>query len=162
MTDRRTDRIIDVNLNRLSEGLRVVEDVVRLGLEKPRLLAGVRSLRTRIGKETRALRKRVILSRQSETDLGRGDRFDRAKRKSLEDVLLANFKRAEEAARVLEEVLKLSDRALAARLKAVRFRLYDLEKLTAVAVSQVKVQSAKCKMQNDGGRSGGAESEESA
>lgn len=128
MTDRRTDRIIDVNLNRLSEGLRVVEDIVRLELEKQRLLAGVRSLRTRIGKDTRALRKRVILSRQSETDLGRGDRFDRTKRKSLEDVLLANFKRAEEAARVLEEVLKLSDKALAVRFKAVRFRLYDLEK----------------------------------
>jgi thiamine-phosphate pyrophosphorylase len=128
VTDQRTARILDVNLNRLSEGLRVVEDIVRLGLEKPRLLAGVRSLRTRIGKETRALRKRVILSRQSETDLGRGDRFDRAKRKSLEDVLLANFRRAEEAARVLEEVLKLSDKALAARFKAVRFRLYDLEK----------------------------------
>jgi len=128
VTDRRTDRIIDVNLNRLSEGLRVVEDIVRLELEKQRLLAGVRSLRTRIGKDTRALRKRVILSRQSETDLGRGDRFDRTKRKSLEDVLLANFKRAEEAARVLEEVLKLSDKALAVRFKAVRFRLYDLEK----------------------------------
>jgi hypothetical protein len=135
VTDRRTDRIIDVNLNRLSEGLRVVEDVVRFGLEKPRLLAGVRSLRTRIGKETRALRKRVILSRQSETDLGRGDRFDRTKRKSLEDVLLANFKRAEEAARVLEEVLKLSDKALAARFKAVRFRLYDLEKEAVAATA---------------------------
>jgi thiamine-phosphate pyrophosphorylase len=162
VTDRRTDRIIDVNLNRLSEGLRVVEDVVRLGLEKQRLLAGVRSLRTRIGRDTRALRKRVILSRQSETDLGRGDRFDRTKRKSLEDVLLANFKRAEEAARVLEEVLKLSDKALAVRFKAVRFRLYDLEKLTLVAVSQVKVQSAKCKMHNDGGRRVRVESVESA
>jgi thiamine-phosphate pyrophosphorylase len=136
VTDPRTARIIDVNLNRLSEGLRVVEDIVRLGLEKPRLLAGVRGLRTSIGKETRALRKRVILSRQSETDLGRGDRFDRTKRKSLEDVLLANFKRAEEAARVLEEVLKLSDKSLAARFKAVRFRLYDLEK-EAVAATAV-------------------------
>lgn len=128
MTDRRTDRIIDVNLNRLTEGLRVVEDVVRLGLEKPRLLAGVRGLRTRIGKETRALRRRVILSRQSETDLGRSDRFDRTKRKSLEDVLLANFKRAEEAARVLEEVLKVVEPELAGKFKATRFRLYDLEK----------------------------------
>ena len=128
MTESRTDRIIDVNLNRLSEGLRVVEDIVRLGLERPRLLAGVRSLRTRIGKETRALRKRVILSRQSETDLGRSDRFDRTKRKSLEDVLLANFKRAEEAARVLEEVLKVVEPELAGKFKAVRFRLYDLEK----------------------------------
>jgi hypothetical protein len=131
VTDRRTARIIDVNLNRLTEGLRVVEDIVRLALEKPRLLAGVRALRTRISKETRALRRRVILCRQSETDLGRGDRFDRTKRRSLEDVLLANFKRAEEAARVLEEVLKVEEPKLAGKMKAVRFRLYDLEKRAA-------------------------------
>jgi len=147
--DSRTARIIDVNLNRLSEGLRVVEDVVRLGLEKPRLLAGVRALRTRIGKEMRGLRKRVILSRESETDLGRGDRFDKAKRKSLEDVLLANFKRAEESARVLEEVLKIAEPALAGKLKAVRFRLYDLEKL---AVDEVRSQKAERRGQN--GREG--------
>jgi hypothetical protein len=144
VTDCRTARIIDVNLNRLTEGLRVVEDVVRLGLEKPRLLAGVRGLRTRVGKETRALRRRVILSRQSETDLGRGDRFDRTKRRSLEDVLLANFKRAEEAARVLEEVLKVEEPKLAAKLKAVRFRLYDMEKLAA---AEVRSQNAECRRQ---------------
>jgi len=74
------------------------------------------------------LRKRVILSRKSETDLGRGDRFDKARRKSLEDVLLANFKRAEESARVLEEVLKVTEPGLAGKFKAVRFRLYDLER----------------------------------
>jgi len=136
--DSRTARIIDANLNRVTEGLRVVEDIVRLGLEKPRLLAGVRSLRTRIGRETRALRKSVISSRQSETDLGRGDRFDRTKRKNLEDVLLANFKRAEEAARVLEEVLKVEEPKLAGKLKAARFRLYDLEKQ---AVAEVGTQN---------------------
>jgi thiamine-phosphate pyrophosphorylase len=128
VTDTRTARIIDANLNRLTEGLKVVEDVVRLGLEKKRLLAAVRKLRTQVGRDVRALRKRVILSRRSDADLGRGDRFDRTRRKSLEDVLLANFKRAEEAARVLEEMTKIAEPSLAPRLKAVRFRLYDLEK----------------------------------
>ena len=128
MTDLRAARIIDVNLNRLTEGLRVVEDVVRLGIEDRRLLAGIRKLRTQVGRDVRALRRQVVASRKSETDLGRGDRFDRAKRKNLEDVLLANFKRAEESARVLEEVLKVVKPALAGKLKAVRFRLYDLER----------------------------------
>lgn len=128
MTDLRVSRIVDVNLNRLTEGLRVVEDVVRLGLEDRRLLAGIRKLRTQVGREVRALRKRVISSRKSETDLGRGDRFDRARRKNLEDVLLASFKRAEESARVLEEVLKVVEPGLAGKFKAVRFRLYDLER----------------------------------
>ena len=128
MTDLRAARIIDVNLNRLTEGLRVVEDVVRLGLENRRLLSDIRKLRTQVGRDVRALRKQVISSRKSETDLGRGDRFDRAKRKNLEDVLLASFKRAEESARVLEEVLKVAEPGLAGKFKAVRFRLYDLER----------------------------------
>lgn len=133
MNDLRAARIIDVNLNRLTEGLRVVEDVLRLGLEDRRLLAEIRKLRAQVGRDVRALRKQVISSRRSETDLGRGDRFDRAKRKNLEDVLLANFKRAEESARVLEEVLKVSEPRLAAKFKAVRFRLYDLERAAIVA-----------------------------
>jgi thiamine-phosphate pyrophosphorylase len=128
VTDLRAARIIDVNLNRLTEGLRVVEDVVRLGLENRRLLSDIRKLRTQVGRDVRALRKQVISSRKSETDLGRGDRFDRVKRKNLEDVLMANFKRAEESARVLEEVLKIAQPGLAGKLKAVRFRLYDLER----------------------------------
>lgn len=106
----------------------MVEDVVRLALEEPRLLAGIRKLRTQVGQDVRVLRRQVVVSRRSETDLGRGDRFDRAKRKNLEDVLAANFKRAEESARVLEEVLKVSEPRLAVKLKAVRFRLYDLER----------------------------------
>ncbi len=128
MIDPRTARIIDVNLNRLTEGLRVVEDVVRFGLENRRLLAGIRKLRTQIGRDVRALRKQAIGSRRSETDLGRSDRFDRAKRRNLEGVLLANFKRAEESARVLEEVVKVAEPGLAAKFKAARFRLYDLER----------------------------------
>ncbi len=123
-------RIIDVNLNRLTEGLRVVEDVVRLGLENPRLLAGIRRLRTQIGRDVRVLRRQVIPSRRSEADLGRGDRFDLARRRNLEDVLLANFKRAQESARVLEEVLKVAEPKLAGKFKAARFRLYDLERET--------------------------------
>jgi thiamine-phosphate pyrophosphorylase len=133
MDPRRLDRIIDVNLNRLTEGLRVVEDVVRLGFEDKRLLAGIRSLRTKTGKDARRLRRRAMLSRDSETDPGRGDRFDKTKRRSLEDVLFANFKRAEESCRVLEEVLKVAEPKLAVGFKAARFRLYDLEKMAAQA-----------------------------
>ena len=137
MTDQRVARITDVNLNRLTEGLRVVEDVVRLGLENRRLLVGIRKLRTQVGRDVRALRRQVISSRKSETDLGRGDRFDRAKRKNLGDVLSANFKRAEESARVLEEVLKIAEPGLAGKFKAVRFRLYDLERAALVEMQDV-------------------------
>jgi thiamine-phosphate pyrophosphorylase len=126
--DRRAARIIDVNLNRLAEGLKVVEDVVRLGLEHRGLLRSVRALRTRVGKETRELRFPVVLERRSEDDPGRPDRFDRTKRRDLADVLTANFKRCQEACRVLEEVLKIDEPRLGAKFKQARFRLYDLER----------------------------------
>jgi thiamine-phosphate pyrophosphorylase len=125
---RKTARIIDANLNRLTEGLRVVEDVVRFGLDRPGLLRSVRAVRTRVGKDTRKLRRQAIACRDSEADAGRGDRFDRTKRRNLADVLMANFKRAEESCRVLEETLKVEEPKLGAKLKQARFRLYDLEK----------------------------------
>ena len=137
--DSRAARIVDVNLNRLTEGLRVVEDICRLALEDKRLLASVRALRARIGRETRALRRAVIAHRSSETDPGRPDRFDRGRRANLEDVLAANLKRCEEAARTLEEVLKIDETGLAARLKAARFRLYDLEKRSVLAARRGSV-----------------------
>jgi len=138
VTDQRAARIIDVNINRLTEGLRVVEDVVRLALEDRRLLVGVRKLRTQVGRDVRVLRRQVIPGRKSETDLGRGDGFDRARRRSLEDVLLANFKRAEESARVLEEVLKVTEPGLAGRFKTLRFRLYDLEREALAASDEAR------------------------
>lgn len=126
-------RVVDVNLNRLSEALKVIEDVVRFGLASKALLRRVRSLRTDLGKGVMRLRRQVILFRASEKDLGRSDRFDRLPRRNLEDVLLANFKRAEEAARVLEEMMKVTaQRDWAGRFKKIRFRLYRLEKAAVV------------------------------
>jgi thiamine-phosphate pyrophosphorylase len=147
---------VDVNLNRLTEGLRVVEDVVRLGLEDRRLLSSVRTLRTQIGRKTRLLRKRFVLSRKSETDLGRGDRFDRTRRRSLEDVLAANLKRAQESCRVLEEMVKVVEPKLAGVFKEARFRLYDIERQVAAALSdrgrrgQIRRQKSEGRSQNEG------------
>lgn len=137
-------RIIDVNLNRLTEALKVIEDVVRLGLEDKSLLRRLRALRSDLGEELISLRRQVIEFRSSEEDLGRSDRFDRLKREGLEDILLANFKRSEEATRVLEEMFKIlpaGDRPQPAggakswpgRFKELRFRLYDLERAAVVA-----------------------------
>ncbi len=127
VAESRIARIIDVNLNRLTEGLRVVEDVVRLGFEDRSLLTAVRRLRTDVGTCLRRLRRRVMRERKSEQDMGREERFDRTRRRSLEDILFANLKRAEEACRVLEESLKVFEPELAPRVKEFRFRLYDLE-----------------------------------
>ncbi len=135
----KTARIVDVNINRLTEALKVVEDVVRLGLEDRGVLRQVRALRTGLGRRLVPLRRQVLRFRGSESDPGRGDRFDRMRRKGLVDVLLANFKRAEEAARVLEEVLKVSAPDYAREMKGVRFALYDLEKVVFDRIDNKKL-----------------------
>lgn len=122
------NRIIDVNINRLTEGLRVVEEIVRFEMEDKRLLAKIRQIHIRLTKRIKHLRVSVIPYRKSETDLGRTDKFDQLKRRNLIEVISANLKRSEEAARVLEEITKINDEKLAKFFKRLRFNLYDLEK----------------------------------
>ncbi len=129
-------RIVDANINRLTEGLRVIEDIIRFGLEDEPLLAQIRNLRIRLSRKIIPLRRAVIPARSSESDPGRADRFDRLKRRNLEDVLTANFKRSEEAARVLEEMFKLKGardyQRYAPFFKQLRFKLYSLEKMALI------------------------------
>lgn len=140
-------RVVDVNLNRLTEALKVIEDIVRFGLVSKALLQRVRGLRTKLGKEIKRLRGQVILLRASEKDLGRAERFDRLKRESLEDVLLANCKRAEEAARVLEEVFKIragGRQKWSGIFKEARFRLYSIEKALVVQLQAKRLDLEEC------------------
>ena len=71
------NRIIDVNINRLTEGLRVVEEIVRFEIEDAKLLTSIRKIRNRLAKVLKNYRITVIPFRKSETDLGRSDKFDK-------------------------------------------------------------------------------------
>jgi len=122
------DRIIDVNLNRLTEGLRVIEDIVRFKFEDRATLNTIRNLKQKLWQNMGEMRKKVIRSRKSEQDIGRSAKFDKIKRTTLFDVLTANFKRGQESARVLEEVFKLKKDQISGLFKNIRFTLYDVEK----------------------------------
>jgi len=122
-----TARIIDVNLNRLAEALKVVEDLCRFELNDKRLVAEVRRLRARFQPAVRELRRKVLPFRSSRTDSGRSSRFDRTPRTSPADILHANLKRIQEAARILEEMTRLEFPQAFPVFKALRFGGYDLE-----------------------------------
>lgn len=134
MTSSRKDqqaisRILDANLNRLSEGLRVVEDVLRFGRNAGRLSAEARRLRHAFGRAADALvsRRRLVLSRSSARDVGAG-RWRGRRRGSLNDLRTANLRRAQESARVLEECARLLGSASATRaFQRLRYRTYVLE-----------------------------------
>jgi thiamine-phosphate pyrophosphorylase len=122
------DRIIDVNLNRLTEGLRVIEDIGRFKVENKAIVNTIRKLKQKIWQNMGETRQKVILSRESKEDIGRKPEFDRIKRHSLNEILTANIKRSQESARVLEEIFKLKDEQTSGLFKSIRFSLYDMEK----------------------------------
>jgi len=118
-------RVIDANINRLKEGIRVVEDVLRYKDNNKELSSKLKSLRHKAQiKETQQL----LQHRDSINDVLRPSTKSEQNRSNLEDILTANFKRAEESARVLEELYKLENIEYSENFKTIRYELYNLEK----------------------------------
>ncbi len=122
-------RIIDVNLNRLDESLKLIEDIIRFNITDHDLLSQIRIIRKELLDFKRRLPvKNVIQARQSRKDPGRKAGFDLKRTKPSNAVLLSNITRAKEAARTLEETCKTLDIESSRRMKEIRFKIYDLEK----------------------------------
>ena len=117
-------RLVDANLNRLKEGIRVIEDINRYIFDDQKIASKLKSLRhlAKIDNYLKILPHRDIqndvLKKSVETEL---------KRESIATLLLANYKRAQEAARVLEEAFKLIDAKKSEDFKTIRYELYALE-----------------------------------
>ncbi len=118
-------RVIDANLNRLKEGIRVVEDIMRYRDNNKELSSKLKLLRHKIKiNETLELLK----NRDSINDVLRNSIKSEQKRSDITGILVSNFKRAEESARVLEEIFKLKDIEQSENFKTIRYELYNLEK----------------------------------
>ena len=125
-------RIIDANLNRSREGLRVCEEITRFILNSKSLTDELKTVRHKVtiaGKEISANKDYVIDSRDSLSDVGRKIKDNRLTRRAdCADVFAANIQRVKESLRVLEEFSKLLNKKTPARFSALRFRVYDIEK----------------------------------
>jgi thiamine-phosphate pyrophosphorylase len=129
-------RIIDANLNRSSEGLRVLEDVARFLLEDAGLSQRLKTLRHDLAQETKSLSVGFLSRRDSEHDVGAcmGASYEPERKQSLQDLsglVAANAKRVEESLRVVEELAKLPEMSSmlnSARFEQMRFALYTLER----------------------------------
>jgi thiamine-phosphate pyrophosphorylase len=121
--------IIDANFNRCKEGLRVVEDIFRFAFKKDRLRKKARNYRHKLVKLVEpALIHAAIIERDSMQDLGRKLDSLENKRDDLFDTLYRNLQRTKESLRVLEEFSKITDKKNTAKLKKLRYEIYDLEK----------------------------------
>jgi thiamine-phosphate pyrophosphorylase len=121
-----TLRVLDVNLNRAREGLRVLEDTARLVWDDKPLFADIRACRHALDRATRAAYPALVGARDSRSDAGR--LLPEKKKRSPQGLIAANFRRAQEALRVLEEYGKVLSPGAAGRFKALRYRLYTAEK----------------------------------
>ena len=118
-------RVCDANLNRLREGLRVVEDILRYHDNNKALASKLKEIRHTIRTSNY---KTLLEERDSLHDVLKKSTQNEQQRNSLEDIIISNFKRAQESARVLEELFKLEDIAQSEHFKNIRYTLYALEK----------------------------------
>lgn len=118
-------RILDANLDRAREGLRIVEEWCRFGLNNPSHTEQLKHLRQTLAQwHTAELR----LCRDTPGDPGTAITHPQeAERTSVTAVLQANFCRVQEALRALEEYGKLYRSDLAAGAKSMRYQVYTLE-----------------------------------
>jgi thiamine-phosphate pyrophosphorylase len=129
--ERRVIRIIDVNANRLTEGLRVCEEIARFVLDDIAATRRFKTLRHRVFSAVKELgvdKELLLKSRDSDNDIGKMSIKDERRRNDIADIFKANITRSEESIRVLEEFAKLSSAAIADKFKKIRFELYFLEK----------------------------------
>lgn len=120
-------RIIDANLNRVTEGLRVAEDICRYAWNSRGLQEDLKELRHRVMAPLNG--QDIIAARDACGDVGVSSQGALEQhRKDLHDVMRANLKRAQEGLRVLEEILKISVPDISGEYKRIRYHLYTLER----------------------------------
>lgn len=123
-------RIIDANLNRTMEAMRVIEEYVRFGLDDAHLTRLLKDARHEIGSVARNFPEAMrVTARETLADVGTAiSTAAEQQRGTLADVAAASFQRLKESLRCLEETLKLVNAELASRCEAVRYQVYTLEK----------------------------------
>lgn len=128
-TPQKINRIIDANINRTKEGLRVCEEIARFILESRSLTFKFKQIRHEIDTLIKKLPIEDLLKeRESNKDIGKNIFLKELERNSLQDIFSANLQRIKESLRVLEEFCKLKHRDLAKAFKKIRYDIYGLEK----------------------------------
>lgn len=134
MIDSGVLRILDANLNRTQEALRVCEEYARFILESKALCERWKPMRHRLREAETLLRGAAGRTLESCRDTA-GDVGTQVSaptefaRSGADAVAKANIKRLQESLRVLEEYGKIVSPAAAVLFEEMRYSIYDLENL---------------------------------
>jgi len=128
---KQTLRLIDANLNRLGEGLRLLEDLARLQLNDVSLTQQLKTMRHELLRSDWAFNQQLLQARNSAGDVGIDIGVPgEEKQRELPVMVVANARRAQQSIRVLEELAKLPDTTLEldpVKFQKARFDLYTIE-----------------------------------
>ena len=123
--DLRIYQIIDANLDRAREGLRVLEDWARFGLGKEKYVKRIKNFRQILGKNHLEVYKQ---SRNNIEDKCKGlTHKEQIKRKTPEQIISSNAGRVQEALRVIEEFSRDHNHELSKTASEIRYEIYNLE-----------------------------------
>lgn len=127
----------------------MVEEICRFVIENQNLTAAIKKLRSDLTKIIRIseyqkekeqklrISEKMMEARRSLSDVGaKLYTKSEAKRKNVIDIFHSNIKRVEEAVRVLEEFSKLIDPNSGKRFKAIRMKVYQVEKRVALKLGR--------------------------
>src|ERR1700690_3071696 len=120
-------RLLDANANRAREGLRIIEDTARFVLEKPDAAKAFRAMRHGGDELGREHYRHLLSARDVANDSGRTNPATPYSG-GVRALLGANFKRSQEALRVLEEYGRVLSPGAVKKAQALRFEIYRWEK----------------------------------
>lgn len=121
----------------------MVEDTVRFLADNKKVVNDLRRLRHRVSRIGSAVYNLLITTRDSDGDVGK--EFTSTGFETLHELVTSNFRRAQEAVRVLEEYSRLLSRDAVSDLQRIRFRLYSLEKQVVKLININKVKPRRRK-----------------
>ncbi len=123
--DLRISQIIDANLDRAREGLRVLEDWARFGLGNEDFVIRIKNFRQILGKNHLEIYK---LSRNYVEDQCKGlSHVEQLNKKSSSKIISSNSARVQEALRVIEEFSRNHNIKLSKIASEIRYEIYSLE-----------------------------------
>ncbi len=124
-SDNRIAQLIDANLDRAREGLRVMEDWCRFGLKRKDFSIQIKHWRQQLGKHHHSMYRKA---RRTSTDPGIGISHPLQQiRSAPEEVFIANSSRVQEALRVIEEFTRITDPKLSELATKIRYETYEIE-----------------------------------
>ncbi|MBK16621.1 MAG: thiamine phosphate synthase [Prochlorococcus sp. SP3034] len=124
-TNKRIAQIIDANLDRAREGLRVLEDWARFGIRRDDLVVKLKNFRQVLGKHHLKVYKDARdVTKDPSTGL---THHEQDNRKSVNHLISANAARVQEALRVIEEYSRNENKELSLASSKIRYEIYSIE-----------------------------------